>query len=422
MNRSFLVACFALLCLGTALTAAEPKKLLVISATVGGRHASIPNGEKMLRELAAKSNGQFTVTMMSDSADYPFSRIPGGGRGTIPGFPGQIPTARMAQQDALFTASAPVAALMTAATAARTELTAASLSKPADIQAKADALATAELNLSTARANTLAQIQATANRLSPEQVQALAGTAPAGGRGGAPAAGGRGATAPAAVDNSPVIAKLFQDYLSPAALKNYDGVILLDSTGALPFPDRDGFLKWVSDGHAVVAIHAAMDTSYYTPDNYVDMLSGGSRYATSIGGNATAHKIYKVDATHPATKDWPDGLAVTDEVLQFQHQNPADKSMNLPGIDRTKVHSLLDADIDGQRQPVAWTKMQGKGRVFYTSLGHRDDVMLAGTPALDGNAKLNADEVSAAYQTHVLNGIRWALGLVSGNTAAGNVK
>ena len=32
---------------------------------------------------------------------------------------------------------------------------------------------------------------------------------------------------------------------------------------------------------AKMAIHAAMDTSYYTPDAYQDMLAGGARYATS---------------------------------------------------------------------------------------------------------------------------------------------
>jgi hypothetical protein len=405
MNRPLLFAS-VFLGLVSALAAAEPKKLLVVSATAGARHNSIPNAEKMLREIAAKSGGQFTVTMLSDAPDYPFSRLPGGGRGAIAGFPGTITAATPAQQDALTLASAPVAALNTAVTTARTELTAASLNAPATIAAKADALAAAELALATARAGAIAQVQATPNRLSPELLQVLAGT-------------GRGGAAP---DRGPAVAKLFQDNLGAAALAKYDGVLLLDTTGALPFPDRDAFLKWVSDGHAVVAIHAAMDTGYYTPDSYVAMLSGGSRYATSIGGNATARKVYRVDATHPATKDWPDGLAVVDEFFQFTHPNPADKDTNLPGLDRSKVHSLLDADIDGQRVPVAWNRMQGRGRVFYTSLGHRDDVLLPGTPASDGNAKLNADEVSAAYQAHVLNGIRWALGLVDGGSAPGNAK
>ena len=198
MNRSLLLAVTVLLGLSASLRAAEPKKLLVISATAGARHASIPNGEKMLREVAAKSNGQFTLVMLSDAPDYPFSRLPGGGRGTIAGFPGAINASTPAQQDALTLASAPVAALNTAVTTARTELTAASLSAPATIAAKADALAAAELDLALARAAAIAQVQATANRFSPELLQALSGAVPA----------GRGGSAP---DRGPALAKLFQE-------------------------------------------------------------------------------------------------------------------------------------------------------------------------------------------------------------------
>jgi len=437
MKRFVLTAGCILLAWASPLGAAEPKKLLVVSATFGSRDASIPNGEKMLRELAAKSNGQFSVVMMSDAPDYPFSRVPvpvlpppaaaaRGGRGVVPGFAGLVPTANAEQQAALTAAGAPIAALLTAVTDARTALTAAAFTQPAGLPAKAETLAAAELSLALARATAMALIQASANRLSTDQIQALAGTAPAAARGGAPvgrAGAAPGAPAvPAAPDNGPVLAKLFQEYLSPAALKNYDGVIFLNSTGLLPFPDRDAFLKWVSDGHAVVGIHAAMNTGYETPAAYIDMLSGGTRYASSPGGSITARKVYKVDATHPATKDWPDGLAVVDEFYQFNHVSPRDGNVSIPGIDRAKVHSLLDLDYEGQRLTVAWTKMQGKGHVFYTSLGHRDDVMLAGTPAMDGNAKLNSDAVSAAYQTHVLNGIRWALGLVDGGTSLGNAR
>jgi type 1 glutamine amidotransferase len=44
--------------------------------------------------------------------------------------------------------------------------------------------------------------------------------------------------------------------------------------------------------------------------------------------------------------------------------------------------------------PLAWAKAHGQGRVFYTALGHRDDVWRNQT-----------------YQQHVLGGILWSLGL-----------
>lgn len=62
---------------------------------------------------------------------------------------------------------------------------------------------------------------------------------------------------------------------------------------------------------------------------------------------------------------------------------------------------------------MAWVKTHGKGRVFYTSMGHRDDVMLLDISSLDyGNGKQNPNTISEAYQKHVMAGIRWALGRV----------
>ncbi len=58
--------------------------------------------------------------------------------------------------------------------------------------------------------------------------------------------------------------------------------------------------------------------------------------------------------------------------------------------------------------PVSWCREFGKGKVFYTSLGHREDIIDT-DPCLKD--RKNPVEVSKAYQSHVLGGILWALGL-----------
>jgi type 1 glutamine amidotransferase len=71
-----------------------------------------------------------------------------------------------------------------------------------------------------------------------------------------------------------------------------------------------------------------------------------------------------------------------------------------------KVHELLVLDKHPNNKkklghyPVAWCKDYGKGKVFYTSLGHREDVW-----------------ENQRYQRHILGGIRWALGLEQGDAA-----
>jgi type 1 glutamine amidotransferase len=56
--------------------------------------------------------------------------------------------------------------------------------------------------------------------------------------------------------------------------------------------------------------------------------------------------------------------------------------------------------------------MAGKGRVFYTSLGHREDLW-SDDPDLKG--RVNSVELAKQYQAHILGGIKWALGLAEGS-------
>ncbi len=394
--------------------AAEPKRVLVVGASVGFRHGSIPNTEKLLRDLAAKSNGEFTVTMMSDAPDYPFPRVQSplgttgtnGGLGAPTGFPGTIPGASAELQAAIGNAAGPrMPALGTVTATAHTALVEASFRTPSQIGALASALATAETSLAMARADALSRLQASANRITPAQIQNLAGNfPPAAGRGGA--------------NQNQVLAGIFQTFMGPEALKNYDAIVFVSTTGNLPIPDEKAFLDWVAAGHPVIALHASMDRGAATSDAQMEMLGGGARFAGHPGNGNLPRKIYKVDATHPATKDWPDGVAIVDEYYQFYHMGPSGRT---PGVDWSKVHSLLDMDFEGTRMPVAWTKMHGNGRVFYTSLGHRDDVVLPFVNNLDyGYERENGNWIALAYQKHLLEGIRWALGFTEGDRTLGN--
>jgi len=107
---------------------------------------------------------------------------------------GGIANATPAQTAAVAEMTAQLAPQTQAVAAARTALAAAALSQaPSDeeLQSKVDAIQAAELALAGARADAFARLQASPNRLSREQVAALAGMA----------AGGRGGGAPGSIPN-----------------------------------------------------------------------------------------------------------------------------------------------------------------------------------------------------------------------------
>ena len=50
--------------------AAAPKRLLLVTTTIGFRHAAVPLQEQVLRQLA-KTTGEFTIVSTTDSPDFP---------------------------------------------------------------------------------------------------------------------------------------------------------------------------------------------------------------------------------------------------------------------------------------------------------------------------------------------------------------
>ena len=51
--------------------------------------------------------------------------------------------------------------------------------------------------------------------------------------------------------------------------------------------------------------------------------------------------------------------------------DPASEVLSTTGFPLVNYYHISNKPVD---MPVAWTKFWGNGRVFYTSLGHHDDV------------------------------------------------
>jgi type 1 glutamine amidotransferase len=185
--------------------------------------------------------------------------------------------------------------------------------------------------------------------------------------------------------------------LSPESLKNYDGVMFVSTTGDLPIPDKQGFLDWIKAGHAFIGIHAAADTFHGWPE-FIDMLGGEFAHH----GQQVSVDCINVDPSNPATAHLPKVWTISqEEIYQFKNYDPAN------------VHDLLILDKHPEsgapgHYGVCWCKDYGAGKVFYTSLGHREDLWDTDPDLKD---RKNSVEISNAYQQHVLGGIEWALGL-----------
>jgi len=192
--------------------------------------------------------------------------------------------------------------------------------------------------------------------------------------------------------------------VSPESLtaNKIDMVIFANTTGDLPLPDKEGFIKWIEDGHAFAAMHSGSDTFHKFP-GYIEMLGGEfETHHAQVPADLVA-----ADTAHPANA----GLGSKWDLKQ-------EEMYHIKSQDRARVHILWYMQHDPNETatqvffPVSWCRMAGKGRVFYTSLGHREDLW-SDDPALPG--RVNSPEISKQYQAHILGGIKWALGLADGN-------
>jgi len=178
------------------------------------------------------------------------------------------------------------------------------------------------------------------------------------------------------------------DKMSLEHLKGVDAVIFANTTGDLPLPDRQGFIDWVKAGHGFVAMHSGSDTFHgFKP--YIEMLGGEFQtHGAQVGVECLVE-----DTKHPAVKHLGESFCIEQEEIYI-----------IKSFDRSTVHGLLYLDKHPSKKkepgyfPVAWCKNFGEGRVFYTSLGHREDVW-----------------ENKRYQQHLLGGIKWALGLEKGD-------
>jgi len=159
--------------------------------------------------------------------------------------------------------------------------------------------------------------------------------------------------------------------LSPAALDEakIDGLIFANTTGDLPLPDKEGLIKWIENGHALMGMHSATDTLRMFPG-----------YTSTIGGEFAGHQwtapldLIAMDPKHPATEGIasPSGHQ-TGGILPLQ-----------------RLRKSAASTICGPRPNRPWTNVPIRekrnifqspgfahrvlGRLFYTSLGHREDI------------------------------------------------
>src|SRR5437762_2175345 len=181
------------------------------------------------------------------------------------------------------------------------------------------------------------------------------------------------------------------------SLANVDAIFFLGHREVdLNAEQRADLLSFVKDdGKGFVAAHTAT-TAFQSWPEFGEMLGG--QYDEHPWGSIYGSVINE-DPSFPATKHFPPTFNFTDEFYQTKGYS-RDKMRVLLRLDMAKMPPNPGVHRTDGDFPLAWAKMYGKGRVFYSSLGHA------------ASTWDNPDVYRMYFEA-----LKWSLGLTDGDAA-----
>jgi len=153
-------------------------------------------------------------------------------------------------------------------------------------------------------------------------------------------------------------------------LKKFDVVLLNSISGDVFLPEqRDAFSQWIEHGGGVVALHGSGGDHHYDWPWYVDVLLGAQFIGHTYTPQFQPGTIKIVDTKHPIMQGLPAEWQRTEEWYAFDRVPSGYHTHILATLDESS-YQPPPAQVMGTH-PLIWTRCIGKGRVFFSALGHK---------------------------------------------------
>ncbi len=166
---------------------------------------------------------------------------------------------------------------------------------------------------------------------------------------------------------------------------------------------KDAFLKAIENGKGFIGTHAASDTFHSPggadkgPARYKSDGANADPYVKMLGAEFIRHgsqqesKMIVTDAKFPGSDAVPSDFGPMEEWYSLKNFAP---DLHVILVQDTSKMKKSGADFvyDRPNYPATWAHNYGKGRAFYTSMGHREDIW-----------------TNPVFQKVLAGGINWAV-------------
>lgn len=161
--------------------------------------------------------------------------------------------------------------------------------------------------------------------------------------------------------------------INPSTLRKFDAVIWNNVSGdVLTLSQRQALQRYVEGGGAFIAVHGSAGDPVYFWDWYVDRLIGARFMGHPMGPQFQDARVVVDDESHPVAKALPREWVMKDEWYSFRTNPRAAGARVIATLDESsyKPGGMMNRDLRMGDHPIAWTNCVGKGRMFYSAIGH----------------------------------------------------
>lgn len=153
----------------------------------------------------------------------------------------------------------------------------------------------------------------------------------------------------------------------PDALMALDLMVFCWTMGEIKPEYTRNVSKAVGAGVGLAGCHGGMCDAFRN-DTEWQFITGG-QWVAHPGGDGVEYTVNICHGSSPITEGLEDFPVCSEHY--YLHVDPAIEVLATTRFPVVQYYHCANKPVD---MPVAWTKLWGNGRVFYTSLGHHDDV------------------------------------------------
>ncbi|MGI5899474.1 MAG: ThuA domain-containing protein [Christensenellales bacterium] len=150
-------------------------------------------------------------------------------------------------------------------------------------------------------------------------------------------------------------------------LMSLDLIVMCWTQGEIERNQVNNVSEAVGTGVGLAGCHGGLCDAF-RKDTHWQFMTGG-QWVSHPGGSGIEYRVNVCKGSSPLVEGLEDFDVISEQY--YLHVDPAVEVLATTRFPSVSYYNISNKPVD---MPVAWTKFWGNGRVFYSALGHHDDV------------------------------------------------